>query len=61
MADKIKKTFLGTIQCPECRIDINIFKQTEVIAPAVPADKEECLIAEHLKGKQTTLDEKKKE
>lgn len=58
MANK-KRTFLGTIACPECTCDINIFKETEVIEPAVPAEKEERLVAEHLKGKQTTLDEKK--
>ena len=56
---KLKRTFLGTVQCPECDADINIFKETEIITPAEPAEKEERLIAEHLKGKQTTLDEKK--
>lgn len=59
MANKTKKVFLGTISCPECQADINIFKETEIIEPAVPAEKEERLIAERLSGKQTTLDEKK--
>jgi hypothetical protein len=60
LTNKTKKVFLGTIACPECQAEINIFKETEIIEAAVPAEKEERLIAERLSGKQTTLDEETK-
>jgi hypothetical protein len=52
---KDKTVFLGTIKCPACGADINVFKKTVITAPSVPAEKEESLIVEHLKGRQATL------
>jgi hypothetical protein len=51
--EKIKKSFVCTIECPHCENTINVLKEVKIITPATKADKEEKYFAE--KSAQTKL------
>lgn len=49
----LKHKIICTVECPECAKVIDIYKETEVLHPAEPAEKKERYYAE--KSAQTTL------